>query len=120
MLGQAICWSSIRIPGTFAGKTFYFEKVRDRQVWDFALVNVASAMSGAGTIEDTRIVVNGVAARPLRLVDVEAPSAAARATRRRRRWRPRSRRAAPVHAAAQRLQGPADAESREARHSGSG
>ena len=36
---------AIRIPGTFAGKPFYFEKVRDRQVWDFALVNIASAMS---------------------------------------------------------------------------
>jgi xanthine dehydrogenase YagS FAD-binding subunit len=64
---------SIRIPGTFAGKPHYFEKVRDRQVWDFALVNVASAMSVNGnTIEEARLVVGGVAARPLRLVDAES------------------------------------------------
>jgi xanthine dehydrogenase YagS FAD-binding subunit len=63
---------SIRIPGTFAGKPHYFEKVRDRQVWDFPLVNIASAMSLNGnTIADSRLVVGGVAARPLRLADVE-------------------------------------------------
>ena len=36
------------------------------------LVNIASAMSLSGnTIEDARLVVGGVAARPLRLVDAE-------------------------------------------------
>ncbi|MEZ5285246.1 MAG: xanthine dehydrogenase family protein subunit M [Vicinamibacterales bacterium] len=64
--------TAIRIPGTWAGKTFYFEKVRDRQVWDFALVNIASAIDGAGTISDARMVVNGVAAHPYRLEAVEA------------------------------------------------
>jgi xanthine dehydrogenase YagS FAD-binding subunit len=63
---------SIRVPATFAGKPFYFEKVRDRQVWDFALVNVASAMSMNGnTIADARLVVGGVSARPMRLADAE-------------------------------------------------
>lgn len=63
---------SIRIPATFAGKPHYFEKVRDRQVWDFPLVNIASAMSVSGdTIDEARLVVGGVAARPLRLVDAE-------------------------------------------------
>jgi len=63
---------AIRIPATFAGKTHYFEKVRDRQVWDFPIVNVASALSLDGsTIADSRIVVGGVAARPMRLEDVE-------------------------------------------------
>jgi xanthine dehydrogenase YagS FAD-binding subunit len=63
---------AIRIPGTWAGSTFYFEKVADRNVWDFPLVNVASAMVLAGnTVERMRIAVNGVAARPLRLVAVE-------------------------------------------------
>ena len=38
--------TAIRIPATWAGAQFYFEKVRDRQVWDFPLVNVASAMQG--------------------------------------------------------------------------
>jgi len=36
--------TAIRIPSTWAGARFYFEKVRDRNVWDFALLNVASAM----------------------------------------------------------------------------
>jgi len=36
--------TAIRIPSTWAGAQFYFEKVRDRNVWDFALLNVASAM----------------------------------------------------------------------------
>jgi xanthine dehydrogenase YagS FAD-binding subunit len=64
--------TSIRIPATWSGSQFYFEKVRDRQVWDFALVSVASAMVLQGTtIERMRLVVNGVAARPLRLTAVE-------------------------------------------------
>src|SRR5882672_101224 len=64
--------TAIRIPGDWGGASFYFEKVRDRQVWDFALVSVASAMTLSGTtIQNMRIVVNGVAARPLRLVTVE-------------------------------------------------
>ena len=44
--------TAIRIPSTWAGAQFYFEKVRDRQVWDFPLVNVASAMVvNGGNIE---------------------------------------------------------------------
>src|SRR5579864_8551214 len=35
--------TAIRIPATWAGSHFYFEKIRDRQVWDFPLVNIASA-----------------------------------------------------------------------------
>ncbi len=63
---------AIRIPGTWAGKQFYFEKVRDRQVWDFPLVNIASAMNASGTtINEVRMVVNAVAARPYRLEAVE-------------------------------------------------
>src|SRR6266850_2384254 len=65
--------TAIRLPGDWAGSQFYFEKVRDRQVWDFALVSVASAMVTSGTtIQNMRLVVNGVAARPLRLPAVEA------------------------------------------------
>ena len=65
--------TAIRLPGDWAGSRFYFEKVRDRQVWDFALVSVASAMTLAGTtIQNMRLVVNGVAAQPLRLAAVEA------------------------------------------------
>jgi xanthine dehydrogenase YagS FAD-binding subunit len=64
--------TAIRIPSAWAGAQFYFEKVRDRNVWDFALLNVASAMVVAnGSIERIRIAVNGAAARPLRLKAVE-------------------------------------------------
>jgi xanthine dehydrogenase YagS FAD-binding subunit len=62
----------IRIPSTWAGAQFYFEKIRDRNVWDFPLMNVASAMVTSGdNIERIRIAVNGAAARPLRLKTVE-------------------------------------------------
>src|SRR6202162_4308494 len=64
--------TAVRIPSTWAGARFYFEKVRDRNVWDFPLLNVASAMQVSGnTIERIRIAVNGAAARPLRLRAVE-------------------------------------------------
>ena len=60
--------AAIRVPGTWAGARFYFEKSRDRQVWDFALASVASAARITnGVIEDIRIAVNGVAPTPLRL-----------------------------------------------------
>ena len=63
---------AIRIPGTFAGARFYFEKVADRNVWDFPLVNVASAMRlEGGTVQALRIAANGVSARPRRLITVE-------------------------------------------------
>jgi xanthine dehydrogenase YagS FAD-binding subunit len=65
--------TAIRIPSTWASAKFYFEKIRDRNVWDFALLNVASAMVvSGGAIERIRLAVNGAAARPLRLKAVEA------------------------------------------------
>src|SRR6266849_10659215 len=48
--------TAIRIPSTWAGTQFYFEKIRDRNVWDFPLMNVASAMILSGdTIQNMRI-----------------------------------------------------------------
>jgi len=77
MLRPGDLLTAIRLPAAWAGARFYFEKVRDRQVWDFALVSVASAMvmkgeGASAVIERIRLVVNGVAARPLRLQTVEA------------------------------------------------
>jgi xanthine dehydrogenase YagS FAD-binding subunit len=64
--------TAIRIPATWAGAHFYFEKLADRNVWDFPLVNVAAATVMSGdTISRMRIAVNGVAATPLRLPAVE-------------------------------------------------
>src|SRR6202042_3483612 len=60
--------TSIRIPSAWAGAQFYFEKVRDRNVWDFPLLNVAAAMFvSGGQIEGIRIAGNGAAGRPRRL-----------------------------------------------------
>ena len=64
--------TAIRLPADWAGAKFYFEKVRDRNVWDFPLMNVASAMVVTdGKIERIRIAVNAAAAHPLRLTAVE-------------------------------------------------
>ncbi len=64
--------TAIRIPNTWAGANFYFEKVRDRNVWDFPLMNVASAMKlRGGNIGDIRLAVNAVSPRPMRLRAVE-------------------------------------------------
>jgi xanthine dehydrogenase YagS FAD-binding subunit len=65
--------TAIRIPATWAGAHFYFEKIRDRPVWDFPLVNIASAQHLTGDkIDGIRIALNGLAAHPWRLKDVEA------------------------------------------------
>lgn len=64
--------TAVRVPATWAGAQFYFEKVRDRQAWDFPLVNVASAIKGSNArIEAARVVVGAVAATPKRLPAVE-------------------------------------------------
>src|SRR2546421_972575 len=64
---------AIRIPATMAGAQFYFEKVRDRQVWDFPLVNVAAAIKPNGDkIGEARGVVNAGSAPPPRLPQGEA------------------------------------------------
>ena len=63
---------AIRIPATYAGANFYFEKVADRNVWDFPLVNVAAAIIVKnGVIDSCRIACGGVSAVPRRLTAVE-------------------------------------------------
>jgi xanthine dehydrogenase YagS FAD-binding subunit len=64
--------TAIQIPNTWANSTFYFEKVADREVWDFPLVNIAAAMKvSGGVIKDMRIAVGGVECVPKRLQVVE-------------------------------------------------
>jgi xanthine dehydrogenase YagS FAD-binding subunit len=64
--------TAVHLPKAWAGAKFYFEKVTDRAVWDFALVNVASAMRiDNGTITDARIVCGAVECVPRRLKAVE-------------------------------------------------
>ncbi len=63
---------SVRIPNTWANAEFYFEKVADRNVWDFALVSIATAMKvEGGVIRGARMVCGGVACVPHRLTAVE-------------------------------------------------
>jgi len=73
MLQPGDVLTAIRIPKTFAGAKFYFEKVADRHTWDFALVNIAAAMHvGAdNVIRDIRVVCGAVEAVPRRLTGVE-------------------------------------------------
>ena len=47
---------AIRIPKEWAGAQFYFEKVTDRNSWDFPLVNVAAAVKtdAGGVVQSSR------------------------------------------------------------------
>jgi xanthine dehydrogenase YagS FAD-binding subunit len=64
--------TAVRIPDTWSRAQFYFEKVADRQVWDFALVSIAAAfrMDG-GAIRQARLVCGAVACVPWRVATVE-------------------------------------------------
>lgn len=64
--------TAVRIPAKWANAEFYFEKVADRNVWDFALVSIAAAMKVTnGTIEESRMVAGAVECTPRRLTSVE-------------------------------------------------
>ncbi len=62
----------IRLPAPWDGARWYFEKIRDRKAWDFALVSVASMLRvEGGVIRDARIAVNGIAPYPVRATAAE-------------------------------------------------
>lgn len=64
--------TAIRFPKAWAGAKFYFEKVTDRNSWDFALVSVAAAMVvDGGVIKSARIACGAVECVPRRLKVVE-------------------------------------------------
>ncbi|TNF86960.1 MAG: xanthine dehydrogenase family protein subunit M [Gammaproteobacteria bacterium] len=64
--------TAIELPADWAGAEFYFEKVADRDVWDFALVSIAAAFkASSGTISDARLVCGAVSCVPHRLEAVE-------------------------------------------------
>lgn len=72
VLGDGDILTAVRIPAKWANAEFYFEKVADRNVWDFALVNIAAAMRvNNGVIEDSRIIMGAVQATPYRLRTIE-------------------------------------------------
>lgn len=62
----------IELPAAWADADHYFEKVADRNVWDFALVSIAAAFRMKGdAIESARLVCGAVECVPRRLRDVE-------------------------------------------------
>ena len=64
--------TAVQLPAKWAGQRFYFEKVADRDVWDFALVSIAVAMRMDGNrVDESRFVCGGVACTPYRLRSVE-------------------------------------------------
>ncbi|ALO46843.1 FAD binding domain-containing protein [Pseudohongiella spirulinae] len=64
--------TAVRIPAKWANAEFYYEKVADRNVWDFALVSIAAAMRiEGGNIADSRLVCGAVECTPRRLTSVE-------------------------------------------------
>lgn len=64
--------TAIELPATWAGADFYFEKVADRDVWDFALVSIAAAFkTSGGNISEARLVCGAVSCVPHRLTTVE-------------------------------------------------
>ena len=72
VIGPGEILTAVRIPGTWAGAQFYFEKVADRTAWDFALVSIAAAFRMEGdVIRDARMVCGAVACVPYRLTGVE-------------------------------------------------
>ena len=68
--------TAIRLPAEWAGARFYFEKVADRNTWDFPLVNIAAAMkvsgaAGSEKIDAIRMAAGAVECVPRRLTVVE-------------------------------------------------
>jgi xanthine dehydrogenase YagS FAD-binding subunit len=64
--------TAVRLPGDWAGASFYFEKVADRNTWDFPLVNISAAMFvQGGNISRIRIAAGAVQCVPRRLTVVE-------------------------------------------------
>ncbi len=72
VLNEGEILTAIRLPSEWANAEYYWEKVADRNVWDFALVSVAAAMKVSGdTIQEARIACGAVECVPRRLNSVE-------------------------------------------------
>ena len=64
--------TAVRIPSSWAGASFYFEKVADRAAWDFALLSISAALRLDGErVLDARLVCGAAACVPYRLTAVE-------------------------------------------------
>jgi len=64
---------AVRLPAKWAGASFYFEKIADRAVWDFALSSIAAAFRFDGQrIVDASLVCGAVECVPRQLTAVQA------------------------------------------------
>lgn len=73
MLERGDILLAIKVPGKWAGAHQYYEKVAERQSWDFALASIAmAARMDGGTISDVSMVCGAVQCTPRRLTDVES------------------------------------------------
>jgi xanthine dehydrogenase YagS FAD-binding subunit len=64
---------SINVPGKWAGSKQYFEKVADRETWDFALASVAFvAKVDGGVVTDASMACGAIQCTPRRMSDVES------------------------------------------------
>jgi len=65
--------TEVIIPAPRPGFKASFEKIRPREVWDFAMASLALGLQMRGnTIEDARVVFGGIAGKPYREKAVEA------------------------------------------------
>ncbi|MBC55030.1 MAG: molybdopterin dehydrogenase [Gammaproteobacteria bacterium] len=72
VMGPDEILTAVRIPAKWANADFFYEKVADRNVWDFALVSIAAAMrTEGGNIQESRLVCGAVECTPRRLRSVE-------------------------------------------------
>ncbi len=64
--------TEIRLPKKWAGSKQYFEKIADRQTWDFPLLNVAmAARVKGGKVTDVRMALGAAQCTPRRMKGVE-------------------------------------------------
>jgi xanthine dehydrogenase YagS FAD-binding subunit len=62
----------VTIPAPKPGFKASFEKIRPREVWDFAMASLAMGLQVQGnTIQDARVVFGGIAGKPYREKTVE-------------------------------------------------
>ena len=65
--------TEVKLPAPKANFKASFEKIRPREVWDFAMASLAMGMQLQGTtIQDARVVFGGIAGKPYREHAVEA------------------------------------------------
>ena len=64
--------TEVTIPAPRPGFKASFEKIRPREVWDFAMASLAMGLQLQGTtIQDARVVFGGISGRPYRETAVE-------------------------------------------------